>query len=990
MKTNRTLAGLALVALACALWAGFAWLGKEEPTPLTGGVGPGEGARAASTELVETADPEPRAEAEAAASERRSAGSAPVEVAWAGELGGLIGRVVEEDGTPVAGISVALAQVDASLMLASELAATGEEIPELILDETMSDEEGRFRLDGAYDASFQGLGVDLGGPRATVRVIDTQLHHGEVTDVGDIVLRSGCTIFGRVVDEGGGPVAGARVRVVPAPEEVDLEMFLSLGVQDFRADCSVGISKMVVEEGVGQVIELPPIVRSHIDLLPIATTYSDDAGEYRMEGVPIGRLIQGVDRPGLVGMSRSVSTTAGEVELEDAVLTAGRTIQGIVIDDQGEPLQGVEVLAGSEFEFGEAAILHPAGVTGSDGRFSLEGCPETGGVMACARRHPDEAWKGALEAGGTELEIELESAIRITVQVVDAAGSGVTGARVVLRPGIEKEGRGMPMAMMGFLMGIGAPPRPARLAETDPGIYVCDEVTPGSYEVIARPPGLALARKQVELWGGESEVIIVCPVGRTVDVTVTDAATGEGVGDARVSAIGRGFPFIGALAVGRTDREGRVQLGPFSAEAQESPFGMGMGMDGQHVLVQHPHYSDTSVPLGDGQSSLHVGLLRGGEIRGRIVWGPNPPQSIYMLIAQCTDQQGDLIEAFLPPRLGRSSLDGSFRFSNLAAGTYDLEVFDRFLDGDPLMLIFRQEQPTQVASEDGIQVESGGVVEILIDLSPSGRGETARLAGSVFLDGRPVEGAEISVWASGPWVQAETDERGNYETSDFLVQDDVNVQIEGDVQTPNGTLTNITLFSGRVQPTPRSVHRLDVDAHSQTVRVRVTDADGAPIAGAKVRLTSAWRSDVSTDDLGQAEIVAIGEGPHHVTVSADDRMDRTEEVEPDQLARGEELVIVLESAVACAGVCDLSALNLSGDQADVYLHVSGPVDGDWERLDREDLRDDGRTRFELEGLVPGDYKAHVWIRGQDDPDPVEFTLPEEGDSELLLVFTDKT
>ena len=120
------------------------------------------------------------------------------------------------------------------------------------------------------------------------------------------------------------------------------------GVQDFRADCFVGISKMIREKVGSPVIDLPPLVRNHIDDLPIPTTYTNADGEYRMEGAPIGELFQGVDKLDWVGVSRIVETTAGEVELEDAVLSVGRTIHGIVIDMEGDPLEGVEVMAGSE------------------------------------------------------------------------------------------------------------------------------------------------------------------------------------------------------------------------------------------------------------------------------------------------------------------------------------------------------------------------------------------------------------------------------------------------------------------------------------------------------------------------------------------------------------------------------------------------------------------------------------------------------------------
>ena len=166
---------------------------------------------------------------------------------WDGELAGVTGRVVEEDGTPVEDILVTLMEADADFLLASDWAQQGLEPPDLVLAETRTDEEGRFLMEGAYDAAFQGLAVDMAGPRSTLRFIDDQLHHDELNDVGDIVLRKGCTVTGQVLSEAGVGEPGVRVRLVPLPEaqipEEQLESFTRLNIQDVRPDCAAAISK---------------------------------------------------------------------------------------------------------------------------------------------------------------------------------------------------------------------------------------------------------------------------------------------------------------------------------------------------------------------------------------------------------------------------------------------------------------------------------------------------------------------------------------------------------------------------------------------------------------------------------------------------------------------------------------------------------------------------------------------------------------------------
>ena len=987
MKSNHVLAGLAVVVLGGALWLAFTFLGGGSSNAVERGLKPEqvEAQDEAQLDVVRSSEDPARTLAQQPAV--APAALEGLALDWEVVLGGLIGRVVEEDGTPVADISVALVQVDANWMLAASWAELGEEPPELVLGTTTTDAEGRFRLDGASDASYQGLGIDLRGPRSTVRVVDTQLHHGQVTDLGDIVLRGGCTIVGRVVDEAGQPVAGARVRIFPAPPGEDLSQLLQVGVQDFRSDCSVGISRMILQGSDSPVIDLPPIARQHIDDFPIPTTYTDAEGQYRFEAAPVGEVIQGADKPDWVGVSRVVTTSAGEVQLEDAVLSAGRTISGVVVDDEGEVLEGVEVMVGSEL-FGEAAILHPAGRSDAAGRFSARGMPDSGRAMACARRNPEEPWVGVLEAGGQELEIELESVITVTIRVVDPKGAPVGGAKVTIAPGFGDDSpMGMGMGVMGLFAGLGAPPPTGRFVETEEGTYVCEQVTPGTYEVTARPPGLAMAREKAELWDGKAELTLTCAQGLGLDLTVIDSKTGAGVAGARASIIGAGFPFLSAFAVGRTGRDGTCRLGPYSLTEGENR-GFGFPMNDPEVLVQHPDYADTSVQLEGGVPSAQVALVRGGEIHGTIQWGADPPQTLYMLILENTSKRDDVMQAFLPPKLGRTDLGGAFRFTNLPAGTYRLSVFDRFLDVDPIPLMMAEKEPTMVHRQEGIELEASARVDVAIDLSPSGRGQTARLAGSVYVDGGAIAGAKIRVRGKGPSVTAESDALGNFETDDFLALGDVDVAVSGNVETPDGVIEDVELYDQSFTPVPQSVSRLDLDLWSKPLRVSVKDPGGAPVAGADVELDSHGRTErggTKTDATGQAVLTLIGEIKRTVKVSCEGYAERSVNVDPGQEGFAGELEVELKGAVACAGLCDISAFDSPQASNGAYLRITGSTNGRWERLDAGDLSDDMRASFRVEGLAPGKYQADLWLGGQQ-AEEIDFELSELGNENLLLAF----
>jgi len=977
---NRILIGFSLVLLvACGWWATLGGGSRVEA------LSPGDGVAASSPDSEAVIDgPEvDRARSVDAESEVREAMVDVVPVlsampeTWAGELGGIIGRVVEEDGSAVVGISVAFLQADGNLILAADLAELGEEPPEFILERAITDDEGRFRMGGAYDGSFHGLGIDLRGPRCTLRVVDTQLHHREVTDLGDIVLRAGCTVTGRVTDEGGGAVEGVRVRLVPiAPDGIDA--VITVGPQDFRSDSAVGISKYVSEGSHSPVVEPPPLVRRHLADLPLPTTVTDADGAYRFEGAPVGDIMIAIDKRGWLGMLRRDQTEPGEVELADAILRGGRTISGEVIDSEGDPVAGVEVMAGTEIA-GMAAILQPAGMTDEDGRFSVSGCPLVGNMMACARRATNEPWTGVIGASVEDLEIELEVAFDVVVHLVDLAGKPVTDARVTLEPGFEEHS---PMLMMMHFKALGQQQRPSRFKETEPGVYTCADVTPGMYEVRARPTELNAVRRTVELWPGQPELTLVCEPGQYFDVTVVDNATGKPVSHARASVVQPGDDMFFALAVGRTNSKGLTRLGPCTSRAKESR----RGRDGEtQVVVQHPRYADAAVVVHDDIPTAEVRLSAGSEVRGRVEWGANPPQQIYMVVLERrpdADRNGDISDVFLPPRIGRTGLDGTFRFSNLPSGTYSLELFERWLGGDPLDFALKGIPPVLLYRDKELIVAPEQPLEVVIDLGPTGAGATARVAGSVRVDGSPVEGATVRAYGSGAFGSGVTDADGYYETTPFLVGESTSVMVFSEVDSQKRQL-----FGDKIDPIPGEVYRLDVDTNSAEVRIRVTRSeDGQPISGAKVSLAleenSSRRSAGKTNADGEVTLTVVGDGSCQISVNAPGRSETTYEHSFEAREMGTTVEIELPPSVPCAGVCDFTNCDYSGVQR-AFLRITGGGDSKFVRLEDSDVRASGRVEFEVDGLGPGEYNAVFYI-GDDWSDEITFELSDEGATDLVL------
>ena len=994
MKQSHLLSLMAIAVLGGALWLASDLSGRSAQ-PVTG-TGPGPEPRGIAPRALDELE-RPAVEHPKAPTGARLVVESEIspEVAdqdpWAGQLGGLIGRVLEEDGSAVSGISVALIQADANLLLAADWAELGEPPPKLVLAEVETDEEGRFHMDGAYDASFQGLGIDLQGPRSTFRVVDTQLHHGETTDLGDIVLPSGCLLFGLVTDESGQPVPGARVRIVSMPKEEISEVF-QVGIQDFRADCAVGVTSIILNGGRSPVFEPPPLVRQHLDDLPIPTTHTNIKGEYRFEGAPIGTLIMAADLPGWLGLIEKIETTAGEVELQPKILRAGKTVSGVVIDEEGEPIAGAQVMAGSEVPFGEVAILQPAGITDSEGRFSVPGCPTSESTMACARRSPDEPWVGAVASGSEELEVELAVSLSMTVHVLDLTGEPVERARIELSPQFEGE---QAMMFLSRFMTLGAEPLPARFTETEPGTYVCGDITPGTYTVLARASGLATAQQTFELRSDRRELTLTCPGGNHVLLTVVDHETGEPIANARASIVSMSkFSLFTALAVGRTDAKGMVRLGPYSPPDPDQASSWGGGMKEPQILVQHPGYADTQVLFVPGAVMAEASMRHGAEISGRIVWGMDAPQDIYMLVLENREGVDGILEAFAPPRLGRSSLAGEFRFTNLQPGKYRVGVYERFLDRDPITLMIEQQEPTLVHREEDVFVEESGKTELLIDLSPSGRGQTAQLVGSVRLDGRPLEGARVVARGRGSSGRATTDANGAFATNGFVAKDGVWVRVEADIEGEDGQSQEVNIYSQSITIEPQSVHHLDLDLQTRSLRVSViSQAGGEPIADAQVTAraqgenSSGGAQNMSTDGRGEVELRVISADKYHVSAEAAGFASASTEVDLTEASFDGTVRIQLPNSTPCAGICDLTAIDYA-NLSYAYLHLDGGSNNEWNALDVQDIRDDGRVHFEVDGLAPGDYQAGFWINGTQ-AEPVPVHLPEGGDTNLLIVYQPK-
>ncbi|MAB78545.1 MAG: hypothetical protein CMJ89_04240 [Planctomycetes bacterium] len=897
---------------------------------------------------------------------------------WTGKLAGLTGRVIESDATPVVGIRVALLEGEGTLLFTDMLES---EEPSLEIEETLTDQEGRFLLGGARAPAFHGLGIDLGGERATLRMIDSVLPHGVRTDIGDVILAPYGVLLGQVVDEAGLPIAGARVRAAPLPEEI-----LQVPVYDFRSDSMVAVTMMATTGQGHGIIELPPWVQKNIDRLPIPTTFTDDEGAFRLEGVALTKLVGGIDKKGYVGFPIRVDLSSGEEDMGIAVLSRGQTITGMVEDTYGEPQVGIEVFAGAEVVPGVAAILQSCGLTNEDGEFELQGVAEGGQVVAAARRTRHESWSTSVTGNPTDVLVELEANVHLTVNVMNSAGDPLSGARIQMTPRATPGSSGMGFAEILMVMP-GNVNREDIFREVEPGKYENERITPGTYDVVARVEGLSPGFVNTEIREEETELTLQCVAGSKLEVIVIDGVTRAPVHDARTSVLRASFRGFTRLDSELSNAEGKALLGPlrdFNREKPEEFF-----PPETILMVQHPDYGDYTIPHPPpAVPSVTVELQSGGSLTGRVHWGGAVPTRPYMVILEYRGAKG-FFELFHPPRFGLSDLEGTFRFDRLAPGEYRCELLERFLDGDPLGLMNGDFNPTTLHREE-VEIANGQNTEIEIDLSPTGRGAVAAVKGHVRVDGVDIEGATVVV-RGNEQVKTTTDSWGRFQTDDFSILGNVRVTIQGEVAVGNTGKRSMNLYGASLQLENGDVHEVNVDLYPLSIDVQVIDAvSGAPVPQALIDTHTKKHSknssgqgfrdkQVVTNDAGQATMLLPRPGEFVLTVQAAGFAQTSSDIQIPEGGLTLPASIQLAPSVPCIGHIAIDAQTVESSRfAYIRVRSTDKVIAEGTVLQRPEYT------FEFDGLREGKYDAWIYIDGQ--RSKTSFVLGPDGERNLVLDF----
>ncbi len=940
-----------LAGIVAALAAGWFFLrsGDERAPGAAGDVARAETRAAPPAPASPLAEPA-RLPAEAPA--RTPVAEPPARVAAEPETdpdrAGLRGRVLEADGAPVVGMEVGLLQLDERELFPPELAAPGTSDPRLFAARARTDADGRFLLAGATVGALSALGLDLGGERASLRVLDAVLAPGATTDLGDVVLLPSGTLTGRVVDEDGNAVVGARVRVGPLPKPL-----ARYGLAHVTAGSA--IVHLERSGAVEAAYELPAWLSALEARLPFATTRTGSDGHFELARAAAGEPTVLVDAAGFARhVSQPVRIEPGaRAELGELRLERGLAVHGRVLDAAGAPVAGAEVRAGLVTGDRELNVFAPSVACDAEGRFAVEHLPSGWTLGVIARRDPQGQWVAA-QLRGAEHVAELPVERELVVEVVDRSGAPVPAPELFVRV-VGPDG-----------LGLFAPPllpRPARALDAAEGRFSLGRLAPGSYLVAARAAGLAQAACRVTLAADTPPLRLVLGAVREVRVRVLDAETRAPLAGARVRVEEGERAPPAVLAAGHTDADGYATLALPRDDVEP-----------RRLHAEHPRFTAAWRAL-DGTGVHELELGRGGRLVARLA-DPSLARERCMLVLELRSApHGPLF-----PRLAGLAADGTLALEHLMPGTWRWTLMRSLASGEALAFL-EDEDATEELARGEVTLAEGETTELVLGAPPARGTGAASLSGSVRTEGRPWGAVEVDlITLEGDGDVLAT--RGSGGRFRFEGAKPGRYLVYVRPADPPATLERgeFHVLAEEVVLTAGEERTLDLDVTPHEVEVRVLRVDGLPAEGVRVTLhqtKSAWVGrGGKTDAQGMMRLALPKGGAYRATAAHAEHGSGALDLVVEGV-RGTVATIRLELGVECSGHVNLDPeLRVPDGTYALWLESVGSRS----ECPIEVVR--GSAPFRVAGLVPGNYDA--WLQHGARLLHARLELPEGGARDLVL------
>ncbi len=469
----------------------------------------------------------------------------PLEVLMA-PARGAFGRVVDAEARPLAGVDV-----EAAVAGRAPLSPLPPDDPR----RARSDAEGRFAL-ARLPASLVDLGFSKEGfAPMKIRGLEVPLDGADTDaiDLGSVVLVTGAGLAGRVIDDAGEGVATAAIHIVRSE----------------RPQRPGGVAEQWL-------LSLPPEVRS------------DGEGRFRL-----GQLTPGERIHLLVGAEGHSPEWIENLEIPASeqvtvVLAPGGGVGGRVVDADGEPVSGAEMVFEQRpgAEAGGQPSIRQA-LTAGDGGFRFGGLRAGPGRLTAFAPGFVPAPAMTLEVAAGEpvddLEIRLERGAVITGRTLTHGGEAVAGVKILAD-------------------------RAAAVSDAD-GVFRLDGVPPGPTRLEARHAH----------HGRRIEELDVAPGINTLDILVEDGYEVRGrVHDAV------GAPVAGVL-VEISARRGADRRRHQAWSGADGGFRFAPVIDGVYDLrAERRDYSTAEIAervrvAGGPVAGIEVRLEQGIEVRGEIL-----------------------------------------------------------------------------------------------------------------------------------------------------------------------------------------------------------------------------------------------------------------------------------------------------------------------------------------------------------------------------------
>jgi protocatechuate 3,4-dioxygenase beta subunit len=721
--------------------------------------GAGEGAGPLSPEPAATAGssstepgPASRTTQDPAGVQREAVAAATKQVGdpeYAAALCGFTGRVLTPAKEPAPKKTVRVYRFDPATVFHEGLAFFGETTmdPRVDVGEGRTGDDGRFTIEGAYPRSTYALVADAAGEVPTFQIIDRSPGAGETCDVGDIVLRNAATLTGTVVDGEGKPVEGALVRALDLPGAV----LAAVPVERIDPKGALLFRTLPDSREAGKaVFEFPEWIQRRYEELPIPKATTDGEGKFTVTGVDGGVNCVMVTKPNKSSWVKpAVPVKAGQKkDLGTIKLDEGELVQGRVVDANGKPVVAAEVLLAQTSSLGPVDFALRAAPSDGEGRFSCVGF-KPGQVTAAARRSAKDPWTLADPVQvSADVVVRLPALAALTVRATSKQRLPLEGLKIRLYPSKAD----VPWAILGLLRPIDLA---GRLEALEAGVIKVHDVPAGAYRIVADAKGHATAMTLSEVVGEAQATIELVPHA-TLKVFVSDSG---------------GQPIRRAAVHYTSDRRTRDNMPVHGGTTGDDGVAMVQvpaGGDEIALSADHPRYSKTNKTIKLPAAEVRIVLEAPGSLDGILTAkGQVPELGKYWIsvMRRSWDEPGG--RAGLPDmgRLAAPDAEGKFKMSGLAPGKYMVNAepsqsgvhsVGAFYSG--MMSVRGWREPCTV------MIVSGQTATVTIDTERQEPvvGPSARITGSVLLNGRPPEGLMVQGWSKRS-LSATVDAAGRFD-----------------------------------------------------------------------------------------------------------------------------------------------------------------------------------------------------------------------------------